>query len=355
MLAFSVLALAPCLPPAALAIFGDWELDYDQIAQTGQQLFDQFATEEMKANYRPMTADELATATGSLMNALAGNNLGDLAALQPAARQTLQALQAHPATQGQADWLLARIDFFEMAAEAQRAIPSRAPPRSPPLPPHPASPLPPHPVPSPHPLPPHPQQPAPRTPATPPEPSAPPAQPTPAVESGRDRYAESKDVWLRKLANRPAPPRAAAMLPDLKQIFREEGVPPELVWQAEAESTFNPAARSPVGALGLYQFMPATAQEFGLSLSPDDERLDAHKNARAAARYLRRLHARFGSWPLALAAYNCGQGRLSKTLRETGGSTFADVQHKLPAETRMYVPKIAAIVQLRERVDIDRL
>jgi hypothetical protein len=133
-----------------------------------------------------------------------------------------------------------------------------------------------------------------------------------------------------------------------ERIFRAEGVPPEFVWQAEAESTFNPAARSPVGAVGLFQFMPATAQQFGLRLSPQDERLDAIKNARAAAKYLRMLHARFGNWPLAFAAYNCGEGRVSKTLRSTGGKTFDDIHDKLPAETRMYVPKSAALVQLRE-------
>ena len=101
--------------------------------------------------------------------------------------------------------------------------------------------------------------------------------------------------------------------------------------------------------------MPATAQEFGLRLSPADERLDALKNARAAAKYLKQLHARFGDWSLALAAYNCGQGRVSKSLRASGGRTFDDIHDQLPAETRMYVPKIAALLQLRENADLDRL
>ncbi|HAL92078.1 MAG TPA: hypothetical protein DCM68_03535 [Verrucomicrobia bacterium] len=210
--------------------------------------------------------------------------------------------------------------------------------------PHPSTPEPP--------LIPHPKEPEP-APAKKPTPSV--QKPGPAVEQARNRYVESKQVWLRKLANRPAPARAAALLPDLKRVFRAEGVPPELVWQAEAESTFNPAARSPVGAAGLYQFMPATAQQFGLRLSPVDERLDAVKNARAAAQYLRMLHRRFGNWPLAFAAYNCGEGRVSKTLRSTGGKTFDDIHDKLPAETRMYVPKIAALVQLRENADLERL
>ena len=78
-------------------------------------------------------------------------------------------------------------------------------------------------------------------------------------------------------------------------------------------------------------------------------------NARAAAKYLKLLHGRFGNWPLAFAAYNCGQGRVASVLRKTGGRTFDDIHDKLPAETRMYVPKIAALVRLRENADLDAL
>ena len=133
------------------------------------------------------------------------------------------------------------------------------------------------------------------------------------------------------------------------------GVPEALVWQAEAESSFNPAAKSPVGARGLFQFMPATAKEYGLVLEPDDERLDPAKSAAAAARYLAVLHRRFGDWALALAAYNCGPARLSKALAKTGGKTFADVQSSLPAETRLYVPKIDALLQIREHTALASL
>ena len=79
------------------------------------------------------------------------------------------------------------------------------------------------------------------------------------------------------------------------------------------------------------------------------------RNARAAARYLKYLHGRFGNWPLALAAYNCGQGRVAKALAASGGRTFDDIHDRLPAETRMYVPKIAALLHLRENADMDRL
>lgn len=364
-----VLALVAAPVDRATALLQDWEIDPSQISQAGQEIIDRVAPASFKEQYRFATPEEITAYISPIQAALAGESVEALAALQPQARQTLALLRSNPRTQGYADWLQARMDFIEMAAEVANAIPAPkttppvatppTTPQPPPLPPHPTTPQPKPPlIPHPHtPLPPHPTTPPPKTPLIP-HPTEPPvvaAKPPPAVEQARNRYVENKQVWLRKLANRPAPARAAALLPDVKRIFRAEGVPPELVWQAEAESTFNPAARSPAGAAGLYQFMPSTAQQFGLSLSPEDERLDALKNARAAAKYLKILHSRFGNWPLAFAAYNCGEGRVSKNLRENGGRTFDDIHDKLPAETRMYVPKIAALVQLRENADLDRL
>ena len=355
------------------AVLGEWELDYERMADTGQAVFDRVAPAAVKERYEFITADEMAGLILPLQAALSGEDVGSLAAYGPQARQTLARLRADPNSQDYADWLEARMDYIDMAAEVERAIPAPKPA----LPPHPTAPQPPlipHPKEPPRPLPPHPTTPQPALiphPTTPqppliphPQEPAPAAKPAPApkpepaatdVARARNRYVESKQVWLRKLASRPAPARSAALLPDLKRAFQAEGVPAALVWQAEAESTFNPAARSPAGAVGLYQFMPATAQQFGLRLTPQDERLDALKNARAAAKYLKLLHGRFGNWPLAFAAYNCGQGRVASVLRKTGGRTFDDIHDKLPAETRMYVPKIAALVQLRESADIERL
>jgi len=361
--------------PARAFTGGEWELDYEYIAESGQRLFEQVAPPSVREQFRFYTADELRSTFGPIETALAGGSLEALSALQPRARQTLDTLRANPETQAYADWLQARMDFFEMAAEVERAIPAPAPapapaPPRPPLIPHPAptppapAPLPPHPAsPETAPLPPHPTLPTPPlishptepAPTPAPAPAPAPAKPAPKVEQARNRYVENREVWIRKLSGRTPPARAAALLPGLKRVFREEGIPPQLVWQAEAESTFNPAARSPAGAVGLYQFMPATAREYGLRLSPADERLDAMKNARAAARYLKFLHGRFGNWPLAFAAYNCGQGRVAKALAASGGRTFDDIHDRLPAETRMYVPKIAALLHLRENADMDRL
>jgi membrane-bound lytic murein transglycosylase D len=96
--------------------------------------------------------------------------------------------------------------------------------------------------------------------------------------------------------------------------------------------------------------MPETAKWLGLQTFLPDERTDPEKSARAAAQYLRYLHRRFGNWPLALAAYNAGEGRVSRTLRRENAHTFAEIAAVLPAETRMYVPKVLATIEVRAGV-----
>lgn len=180
------------------------------------------------------------------------------------------------------------------------------------------------------------------------------ARPVPAaVAVRRQAVAESRASWKSKLARRPAPASAKALVPKLKAVFRSEGVPEELVWIAEVESTMNPNARNPGGAVGLFQFMPATARRFGLRTYLPDERTNPEKSARAAARYLRFLHGEFGSWPLAVAAYNAGEGRVRQALAKVRGgkATFTEARRFLPLETRMYVPKVEAVVSLREGVE----
>jgi len=137
----------------------------------------------------------------------------------------------------------------------------------------------------------------------------------------------------------------------LKAVFRSEGVPPELVWIAEVESMLNPRAKSRAGALGLFQFTRETAQRFGMRTGRNDERLHPEKSARAAAWYLRSLHDRFGSWPLAVAAYNAGENRVAYSLRRRRATTFEQVAAILPFETRDYVPRVMAIVGAREGID----
>ena len=141
----------------------------------------------------------------------------------------------------------------------------------------------------------------------------------------------------------------------LSGVFAKAGVPPSLVWLAEAESTFNPSARSPVGARGLFQLMPATARELGLSTLLPDERTDPEKSAQAAAKMLGQLHAKFGDWPLALAAYNAGPGRVQRLVDKHRAKTFAEIAPSLPAETRMYVPKVLATLAVRAGVTPEQL
>lgn len=141
------------------------------------------------------------------------------------------------------------------------------------------------------------------------------------------------------------------MMQQIKEIFISEGVPPELVWIAEVESMLDPRAKSRAGALGLFQFTRDTAERFGMRTGRNDERLDPVKSARAAAWYLKSLHGRFGSWPLAVAAYNAGEARVAGSLRRRRATTYDDVAALLPYETRDYVPRVMAIVGAREGID----
>jgi len=138
----------------------------------------------------------------------------------------------------------------------------------------------------------------------------------------------------------------------LKAIFRDEGLPPALVWIAEVESAFDPDARSRAGAVGLFQLMPDTARRFGLRTWPRDERRKMEPAARAAARYLRHLHARFGSWPLAIAAYNAGEQTVRRALRGRERATFEAIAPGLPRETRSYVPRVLNLMADREGLDV---
>jgi len=138
---------------------------------------------------------------------------------------------------------------------------------------------------------------------------------------------------------------ADSWLPTIAGILRAHGLPMMLVSVAAIESSFNPAALSPKGARGLWQLMPETARRFGLLVETQgDERLDPVKSTFAAARYLKELHAQFGDWPLALAAYNAGAERVQRSLERLGARDFWTLRRRLalPEETRRYVPTVLA-------------
>ncbi len=141
---------------------------------------------------------------------------------------------------------------------------------------------------------------------------------------------------------------ADPMLAELKSVFISEGVPVELVLLAELESGMDAAARSRMGAVGLFQLMAGTAGRFGLDLVGCDERIRPAQSARAAARYLKVLYARFHTWPLAIAAYNAGEARVSAVLQSCNAHSYGEIAHALPAETRSYVPRALALTGCRE-------
>jgi hypothetical protein len=138
--------------------------------------------------------------------------------------------------------------------------------------------------------------------------------------------------------------------PMIQRILREEGLPPELVWIGLVESGYDPAARSPKNARGIWQLMPETATTFGLKMDRRDERTDPEKSTRAAARYLKFLHARFGDWTLALAAYNAGERRVQSAIVQVQDRDFWRLSESgmLPRETRAYVPAVMAAQSLGE-------
>lgn len=153
--------------------------------------------------------------------------------------------------------------------------------------------------------------------------------------------------------------RAEPMLERAKAIFEEEGVPSDLVWLAQTESGWRAVAVSPVGAGGVWQFMPATAGRFGMLVSDSvDERVDFEKSTRAAAKYLRWLAKRYnGNWPLAIGAYNCGEGRMDRAVAAAGVADFWEIRRRglLPTETSEYVPSVLAnsvIGTARDRFDL---
>lgn len=134
---------------------------------------------------------------------------------------------------------------------------------------------------------------------------------------------------------------------DAERIFREEGVPVDLIWLAQVESVWQPTAVSPVGASGIWQFMPATAERFGMSVTGDeqDERMNFDKATRGAAKYLRWLSKRYdGDWLLAIGAYNCGEGAMDRAISKAGVADFWVVSRGgfLPKETANYVPAVLA-------------
>lgn len=284
------------------------DLDWDEALQSAEEWAKENLDENVLAQLQQVDQERVRNFFEKIRQEFQRNYVIDLAGLRDTARTILPLLETYEETYPYSLWLRPRLDYLDVAEEFRRS------------------------------------QPPPRT--TSDKPAPPPQNPSPQKE---------REVWKEKFAERPWPPNAKPYVSRLKPIFAAEKVPPELVWLAEIESSFEPRARSPVGAAGLFQLMPATAKRYGLRTWPMDQRLKPEESARAAAQYLNFLHGKFKDWRLALAAYNSGEGTVQKLLDRRKGAGFDQISGDLPAETQLYVPKVEAALLKREGVKLSQL
>ena len=160
----------------------------------------------------------------------------------------------------------------------------------------------------------------------------------PSMTNFVDDYAEINDELFEKIKL-----NKSNYFKTIDKIFLQYSIPVELKYLAVIESHLKTNAVSRVGAVGVWQFMPATAKTLGLKItSRYDERQHLWKSSVAAAKYLRDLHAYFGDWLLVIAAYNSGPLHVINAIKKSGSTSFWKIQYLLPKETRNHVKRFIA-------------
>jgi membrane-bound lytic murein transglycosylase D len=293
---------------ACLSSGQDDSMTLDDLARSADQWAKENLDEETLRALQEVDRDKVKQFFKDLQKQFHGEYVVDVASLKVTAKAVLPLLEGYEETQPYAAWLKAQLDYLEVADQFRLIILS---------------------------------------------PKVEPGQPAKPVPNPAAKL--EREVWVKRLADRPWPDGAKPYVSRLKPIFTAQKAPPELVWVAEVESSFDPRARSPAGAAGLFQLMPATAKRYGLRTWPLDDRLRPDESARAAAKYLEYLHAHFKDWRLALAAYNAGEGTVEKLLERHKARTFDAIATQLPAETQMFVPRVEATLARREGVELSQL
>jgi len=166
----------------------------------------------------------------------------------------------------------------------------------------------------------------------------------------REQWYASRPDYIQRMTE-----RSSRYLFHIVEEIERRNLPMELALLPFIESAFNPQAVSSARAAGMWQFMPATGQSFDLKQNVfRDDRRDVLASTRAALDYLEQLHARFGDWHLALAAYNWGQGNVNRAItrnqRDGRPTSYTDLN--MPLETRMYVPKLQAVENIVARPEV---
>lgn len=281
----------------------------DDLVSSAEQWAQENLDEDVLAALGQVDRDKARKVLADIQKEFQGEYVIDLATLKDSVKTIIPLLEQYEETLPYALWLKTRLDYLEVADQLRLIIPT---------------------------------------------PKIAPGQPPPPLPNPLPQ--REREIWITRLTERPYPQNARPYVSRLKSIFAAERVPPGLVWIAEVESSFDPRVRSPAGAAGLFQLMPATAKRYGLRTSwPWDQRVNPDASARAAAQYLHYLHRHFGDWRLALAAYNAGERTVQDLLTGRKAHSYDAIAQRLPAETQMYVPKVEATLLRREGLKLAQL